>query len=424
MKKKFSARRTLQRIRTVPGLGRNVAAVVAVIALGITTVAIIYSNVDYTPPWAQRYEFAADFAEAPAVAPTQHPKVRIAGVDVGKVTGSEPTADGKARLTFELQPGHKIYDNAQLVLRPKNPINEMYVEVSPGGPPGKPLPRNGVIPVGQTKRPIQPDQVLQHLDDRTRNALSGLLATSDTALANAPRTLPAGLDKTNDALMSLRPVLRKLEERRGKVRELVTSLSQITTAVGGNNERLAGLADSTQQALGTLSKRDSDLRATLEELPGTTQQLGGAMDSVQGLTSELDPTLDNLRRASGELPGALQRATNTVDNLGRTVRAAKPVVAKAGPVVNDLRPLVGDLNGSLSELEPLSRTLQPVTKQLVPYLTDLQAFIFNTSSVFRPADANGGFVRGHVALPLPDGGVLPGAHSGNAFPDTQRAPNR
>lgn len=423
MKKRFSARRTWQRIRTVPGLGRNVAAVVGVIVLGVTAVAIIFSNVEYTPPWANRYTFSAEFAQVPAVSPSQHPKVRIAGVNVGKVTDSEPTANGHARLTLELQPGQKIYDNARLVLRAKNPINEMYVEVSPGGPPGRLLPRNGVIPVSQTSRPIQADEVLQHLDYRSRNAISSLLSTSDTALANAPQTVPVGLNKTDEALTSLRPVLEKLDARRGKVRDLVAALSQITTAVGGNNQRIAGLADSTQQALGTLSERDGDLRATLRELPGTTGKLNDAMGSVQGLTGELNPTLDNLHRASGQLPGALRRVGRTVDNLGRTVRAAKPVVAKAGPVVSDLRPLVGDLNDSMSSLEPLSRTLQPVTAQLVPYLTDLQAFIFNTSSVFRPADANGGFVRGHVALPLPDGGVLPGAHSGNAFPGAQRARN-
>jgi phospholipid/cholesterol/gamma-HCH transport system substrate-binding protein len=70
------------------------------------------------------------------------------------------------------------------------------------------------------------------------------------------------------------------------------------------------------------------------------------------------------------------------------------VVRRARPVVADLRPLVRDANGALTDIRAVSRRLDLVTAALLPYLTDLQAFVNNTRSVGSVEDANGGIVRG------------------------------
>jgi phospholipid/cholesterol/gamma-HCH transport system substrate-binding protein len=413
VKRKFSIRWTLERIRTVPGLGRNVATMAILVAFGLVSVSIILGNQRFIPPWAHRYEFSADFTQAPAVNPGQQPKVRIAGVAVGQITGSEVTDDGKARLKLSLEPGHPIYTNAHLVLRPTNPLNEMYVEVDPGGPPAARVRSGGVVPASQTERPVQPDEVLDHLDDRSRAALTDLLSTSDVALANAPQNLPAGLDATDATLLKFKPVLASLQTRRENLAKLVTALSQISAAVGHNDTRLTELMNAAEQTLSTLSKHNADLEATLGELPGTTSALRRAMTGVNGLTGQLNPTLDNLSKASGRLPPTLRKVDGVVGNLGKTVQAARPVVSAARPVVNDLRPVVTNAHTALGDLEPTTRDLVPDSGVLVSYLNDLQAFIYNTNGAFSLSDANGGFIRGHVAVPLPDAGVIPGSHGGN-----------
>jgi phospholipid/cholesterol/gamma-HCH transport system substrate-binding protein len=413
VKKKFSLRRTWERVRTVPGLGRNVLTVIVLITLGVISASVILGNQRFILPWSDRYVFSADFAQAPAINPGQQPKVRIAGVEVGQITGSAVTGNGTARLTMSLEPGNTIYRNAHLVLRPTNPLNEMYVEVDPGGPPQPALPANGVIPVGQTERPVQPDEVLDHLDDRSRAALTNLLSASDVALANAPATLPGGLRAADGTMVAVKPVLDALAARRDNIAKLVTGLSRISGAVGHNDARLAELLDSTQSTLSVLAQHNTDVQATLAELPGTTDELRRAMDGVSGLTDRLNPVLDHLDQASAQLPDTLRKLGGTVDNLGATVAAAKPVVSAAGPVVRDVSPLAGDVHRSLADLEPVTRDLIPDSALLVSYLGDLQAFIYNTNGAFSLSDANGGFIRGHVAVPLPDAGVLPGTHGGN-----------
>lgn len=417
MSTKSTLRRSWQRLRTVPGLGKYSAVLAVLVVLGLAATSFLLGNLKFIMPGADRYEFSADFKKVSAVQPSQRPSVRIAGVPVGVVTRSEVTKEGNARLTFSLEPDQQIYDNAKIIIRPKSPLNEMYVNIQPGGSPGKLLRPGGNIPVAQTDRPVQPDEVLSHLDSRARNAVTNLLVTSDTALADAPKSLPAGLNATNDAFAAFRPVLDKLAARREYIRTLVSSLSQITAAVGDDNGRLTQLMNSLDGTLQTLTERDNELRATLAELPGTTDSLRKAMTGVDRLGGELDPALAKISQASDGLPETIKGVDRTLADARQTVDAAKPVVAKAGPLLDDLSPVVNDVRGALNHLEPVSQQLDPVTAKVVPHLGDLAGFIYNTSSMFSLRDGQGSFARGHVVLPLPDAGILTGPHNGIPGPD-------
>ncbi|WP_214369707.1 MlaD family protein [Pseudonocardia sp. H11422] len=388
-------RRTWQRVRTVPGLARDVTALVALLVLGAAVGGYILSQQRANWPWQQEFHFTAEFDAVPAISPGNGQEVRIAGVPVGDIRDAEVTEAGSALLHLSIDGDEPtVYDNAKLVLRPKSPLNEMYVEIDPGGPPGAPITEGQVIPKAQSRYPIQVDAVLTHLDDRSRDALTSLLATADTALANAPAHLPDGLRATDDTLTGLAPVAEALSTRRERIATLVASLGRIMEATGEKDVRLAQLADSMQQTLGVLADRDDELAATLEELPGVTGELRRATSATQDLTEQLDPTLDNVARASEELPEALSALRGTVGQVDETLDVAQPVVDRAGPVVADLRPLVVDVHGALQDLEPTTTRLEPITAGFLPYLTDLQAFVYNTNSAFSLSDANGGLFRG------------------------------
>lgn len=417
MSKKSAIRRFWQRLRTVPGLGKYSAVLTVLIVLGLAATWFLLGNLKFIMPGSDRFEFSADFDKASAVEPSQRPSVRIAGVPVGVVTDSEVSSEGNTRLSFSLEPDQEIYDNAKIIIRPKSPLNEMYVNIEPGGPPGRPIKAGESMPATHTDRPVQPDEVLSHLDSRARNAVTNLLVTSDTGLASAPESLPAGLNATNDALRAFRPVFDKLEGRREYIRNLVSSLSQITAAVGDNNGRLTQLMDSLDGTLQTLTKRDNELRKTLAELPGTTDSLSNAMTNVNGLGGELDPALSKISQASEGLPETIKGTDQTLADARQTVDAAKPVVSKAEPLLDHLSPVVRDVHGSLDYLEPVSKQLDPVTAKVVPHLGDLAGFIYNTSSMFSLRDDQGSFARGHVVLPLPDAGVITGPHNGIPGPD-------
>jgi phospholipid/cholesterol/gamma-HCH transport system substrate-binding protein len=389
------ARRALDHMKHTPGLGRDVGVLAGIIVLGLAVGGYILSQQRFTLPWDDGYTFVADFDEAPAVSPGQGQEVRMAGVPVGEIVAAELTDEGRARLTLRVDDrGDRVYDNAQLVLRPKSPLNEMYVEVAAGGPPGAPLPEGGLIPASQTEDPEQVDEVLQHLDEKSRTAVGALLAEADTALASAAVSLPPGLEAADATLEGLQPVVEQLATRRETLRRLVTALSDVARVAGEDDKRLTGLVADARATLAVLDRSDAELDSSLAQLPGVTDQLRRATAAVDTLTGELDPALDGLRAASDELPAAMEDLRSTVGRLDKTLDVAAPLVREARPLVNDLRPVVRNLSPVLTDVGAVSARMDVATAQLVTYLPDLKDFVYNTNSVMSLEDANGGILRG------------------------------
>jgi phospholipid/cholesterol/gamma-HCH transport system substrate-binding protein len=393
---------TWGRVRNVPGLPRDLVLIAILLTLGTVSSVYLFSKYDVSGPFHERIEFAAEFDQAPAVQLASRQELRIAGVPVGKIEGAEVSDAGNARLTFSIEPGHTVYENARLVMRSKTPLNIMYVALDPGGPPAKPLGKDDVIPVSQTERVLQPYELLDELDSRARGALTDLVLESDVALASAPQELPEGLAAADGATSSFQPVVDALQDRRANLRHLVTAVSEISTAAGADDERLASLAAALEETLSVVSARDEELGASLAQLPGVTSTLRDAMSSAAALTDELSPTLESLHRASGELPKALSRLTSTVSNARALFEVARPVISKARPVIADLRPLTADLSSTLGDLSPVTSNLPGATAKLVPWLDNLGAFVYNTASSFSLGDANGGLGRANLVVKVYD----------------------
>jgi phospholipid/cholesterol/gamma-HCH transport system substrate-binding protein len=391
-------RRTYDRVRTEPGLGRNVIVFGVLIALAGVTGVVILANQRVNWPWQERFDFYASFEDTPGVSANHGQEVRIAGISVGQIGSATVDDDGHARLRLSIEPQYKVYDNATVVLRPKSPLNEMYVELNPGGTPGHRLPSGGHLAITNSQRPIQVDEVFGHLDGDARRALSSLLAESDAALVNADQYLPRSLNATDALARQLTPVVDALSTRRAAIQRLVTALQQISSAVGGDDRRLSRLATSLQRTLGAVGEGRSALNATLRQVPDLTTQLRDATDAVQELSAQLDPTLDSLKDASRALPQALSRVTRTVDQAGDTIDQLQPVLTAAVPVVRDLRPLTTDLVQALPDLRSITQRADPVTAAAIKYLPDLGAFTLNTRSVTSLRDANGGILRGLLEI--------------------------
>ncbi len=390
----------MEGIRRTPGLRRDTAVLAGLAVLGLASGGYILSQQRLALPWNDTFTFAADFTEAPGISPGNGQEVRMAGVTVGDITKATVTKSGKARLTFSIDPdkGSEVYDNARLVLRPKSPLNEMYVEVAAGGAPGKPLRQGGVIPDAQTEDPEQVDEVLQHLDEQSRTAVGSLLAEADVALAHAAVALPPGVEAADGTLTSLQPVVVELTKRRENIRKLVTSLSDIAKVAGSDDARLAALVRDSRSTLAVLDRSDAQLDASLAELPGVTAELKRATSSVSALSEELDPALDALSGAGKELPAALVQLRSTVGRLDTTLDAAGPLARQARPLVADLKPVVADLRPILDDVQAVTNRADVSTAQLVKYLPDVKDFVYNTTSVVSLEDANGGILRGLFEL--------------------------
>jgi len=393
-------RGTWQRIRGTQGLGRDLAIVAGLVVLGSGVGGYILTHQRISFPWDDRVAFQADFEEAPGVAPGQGQEVRIAGVPVGEITAADVSPSGRARLTLSVKARYgEVYRNARVWLRPKSALNEMYVLLDPGGKPAPRLRPGAVIPQAQTARPIQMDEVLGHLDDRTREAGGVALAEADAALAR-PEAIPPGLRAADATLVAMRPLMEALDTRRDRIARLTTALADIATAAGADDVRLARMLDSARQTLDTLATRDAELEATLAQLPGFGAEVRRVSASTSALSGELNPMLDGMKAASDRLPGAMAGLSGALDRLDRTVELARPVVAGARPLAGDLRPLAASSRAALGDTVAWTGRLDPMTANLVDHLPDLAAFVYRGNSVFSLDDANGPILRGLVVQGL------------------------
>jgi phospholipid/cholesterol/gamma-HCH transport system substrate-binding protein len=389
-----------ERIRGTKGLGRDLAVVAGLLLVATAVGGYILNHQRISFPWNERVAFRADFEEAPGVAAGQGQEVRIAGVPVGEITAADVSPAGRARLTLSLEPRYRdVYANARAWLRPKSALNEMYVLLDPGGKPAARLEPGAVIPQAQTARPIQMDEVMAHLDEKTRAAGGIALAEADAALAR-PEALPPALRATDGLLLSLRPVMEALDTRRHRIARLTTALADIATAAGADDVRLARMLDSARETLDALADRDADLEATLAQLPALGDEVRRVSAATTALTGELDPMLDGLRAASDRLPGALGGLSGVLDRLDRTVELARPVVDGARPLAGDLRPLAASSRAALADTVAWTGRLDPMTANLVAHLPDVRDFVYRGNSVFHLDDAHGPILRGLVVQGL------------------------
>lgn len=399
--------KAVREMRSTPGARVDLMALAVLLVVSIVCGLHIFGKYDARMPWTDEQLVAAEFDKLPSVRPESRQEVRVAGVTVGKIVEAEPLANGNARLVMSVDPDLKIFKDARVVLQSKAPINVMYVALNPGTPSAGELGKDQMIPMEQTDRLVQPWELLNHLDERTQAALTSLINNADAALASAPKTLAPGLRATTDVMSTFAPVVAELRERRVSIRALVTALSQVATAVGEDDARLATLVASLRTTLVALDDRSQDLDTSLARLPGFLDNLDGGMESADALADELTPTLRALGAASDDLPAALARLRKTARSADELVGALDPALDQATPVLADLRPVVPRLNRSLGDINDVTEHLPEATKRLAPWMHDLAAFVYQTSSAFSLSDVNGGLGRADLRIDLrnPTGGL-------------------
>ena len=318
-------------------------------AAGLLTLAVLaavtYFGFTKEIPFKHHYTVQAVFPSANGVR-TGSP-VRVAGVNVGKVTGISHVEDGKqaALVTMRIdKKGLPLHKDATMKIRPRIFLEgNFFVDVSPGSPSAAQLHDGDRLPINQTSAPVQLDQVLSALQAPTRKDLQALLRELSSGLkgkggrgynASIPYWKPAYRDSAivADAAQGTQP---------GDLGRYIDRAGVTAEAIDRNREQLKSLVTDFDTTAGAFAAREQELSAAVGELPRT---LNAAMPAL----------------------GALNRSFPAVRGL---IRAARPAVRSSGPAIDASMPFVKQARGLVSkpELRGLSHDLRP----LVPALTGL-----------------------------------------------------
>ena len=350
-------------------------------------------------PFSDPYTFTATFESANNLQPKS--PVRIAGVDVGKVTEVEPLpgGTGAARVKMEIQKrGLPIHSDAQLKIRPRIFLEgNFFVDLQPGTPSAPTLKTGGTIGIQQTATPVQFGEILTALQSDTRADLQTLLKEYATeGLGNG------GAEAYNRMLTDAPEALRNvaianeasLGQRPHDLSRLLRGQQRLFSQLVANPRALKDLVTNLNLTAEAFGRNDASLQAAV---PALRDVLRVGQPALVSLNNAL-PTLRVFAREA--LPG---------------VRSSAPTLNASMPLIRQLRLLVRpqELRGLARDLSRAIPDLARVNRSSIPLLDQQRALSACTSKVLVP----------FAQEPIPDpdfGGKYPDATNQPFFKQAPR----
>jgi len=296
------------------------------------------------------YTVKAEFSSASAVTSGQGQTVDIAGVEVGQI-GGVALQNGHALVTMNIYKRYApIYQDATVLLRPRTPLKDMYLELDPGTKSAGTVPNGGTLPVGATNPDIDFSEILSSLDTDTRDYLLLLLAGGAQAFKDhgnpGPLPSPAAVSDLRGVFKRFAPLnrdtatfTRLLAERTQNIRRAIHGLAQVTTSLGSVQGQLTSLINSSNTNFQAISSQSAQLQQALTLFPSTLQQSAITFDKLRGF---------------GEA------STSSATRLLPWARALEPALIAVRPLFRDTTPVIQN------QLRPFSVAVQPVAKILAP----------------------------------------------------------
>jgi phospholipid/cholesterol/gamma-HCH transport system substrate-binding protein len=345
------------------------------VGLILIVVIVLGSLLAYTKtlPWSHAYSVKAVFSTSQNIAVNS--PVRIAGVNVGKVTSvdhlvappSQTASAGGQGASSNGPPGRQaavvsmeindnglpIHNDATFSLRPRLFLEgNLFVDVHPGSP-NAPVAEDGhVFAMGQTSVSVQLDQILSTLQSDVRSNLQVFLHSlgdafikygGATGINEFYRTSGPAFKNTalvNEALLGTHP---------HDLSSLVRNLDSTVRALDANRTDLQGLIVNLRDVTGALAAHDQELSRAVSLLPGT-------LDAAHPAFAALNASFPAVRAFAREaLPG---------------VRSTPAALDATMPFLRQLRGLVSkpELRGLTHKLRPAIPDLTKLTRRTIPFL--------------------------------------------------------
>jgi len=345
-------RRTRQR-----GPSNLAYGVIATVIIAIGT----YLGFTKAIPFRHHYTVNAVFRSSNII--RKNAPVRIAGVNVGKVTGIKHLDGATSAAVVSMRMDDKglpLHRDAVMTIRPRIFLEgNFFVDIKPGSPSAPKISDGDTIPINQTKTPVQLDQILTTLQTATRTDLKRLLRELGSGLAGS------GARGYNRSI----PYWQSAYKNSAIVND---------ATLGTLPHDLSGYIATAGATAEALDRNPAQLQSLITDFNTTANAFAVKQQALSSAIGELPRTL----HAAMPAFASLNRAFPPVRNL---VRALRPAVRSTGPAIDASLPFVRQLRGlvSASELRGLVKDLRPT----VPSLARLQAETVPLYNQVRPASS-------------------------------------
>jgi phospholipid/cholesterol/gamma-HCH transport system substrate-binding protein len=355
----------------------------AIVFLLVVIVAVYFGFTKHIP-FKHGFRLNAQFASAINIKPKS--PVRIAGVNVGKVTGIKlQGSTGLVSMEIESR-GLPLHSDATVKIRPRIFLEgNWFVELQPGSPSTKTLSSGATLPSTQSSDPVQLDQVLDALNTDTRANLQDFLIGYGDGLTRKPSKADNAEQEPEVRGINGAEALNKAYQRapsaeRGgaiinqaiggtephDLSKLVLSIGKVTSALNVHEQQLSELIGNFNIFFRSFANQSSSLRAAVAVLPSSLRNIDNGL-------RELDLAFPATKTfATDILPG--------VKNTPQTVTATLPWIEQ---VEASLAP--NELGGVAKGLEAATPQLAALAAEQIPFQKQQELFSKCLTKVLYPA---------------------------------------
>lgn len=246
--------------------------------------------------------------------------VRIAGVEVGKVTAVDLHRDGTVTVDFSVDRNLPLTEGTRAVVRYENLIGDRYLALEGGPGSVRELPAGGTIPLTQTAPALDVDALIggfrplfRALDPDQVNALSGELLK---VFQGQGATVSSVLGQTS----ALTTTLADRDELIGQV---ITNLNTVLARFATRDDQFAEGLDKLSELVAGLSDRRSDITTG-------TAYVNAAAGTVADLFAEARQPLHDTVVQTDRFAGQIMADRDYVDDLVRTLPDAYQILSRQG----------------------------------------------------------------------------------------------
>ncbi|WP_425003429.1 MCE family protein [Mycolicibacterium sp. S3B2] len=248
-------------------------------------------------------------------------EVRIAGVEVGRVTAIEPEGE-RVRMDLMVQHGIPVPSDARAVIMAPNLISARFVQLTPAYEGDGPTMADGaVIPVDRTAAPVEWDEVKRQLT-RLATELGPQSGNSHTPVArivdSAADAMGGNGEKLRETLTQLSGAGRILADNSSDIVAVIESLQTFVSALRDSNEQIVIFQGRLATLSSVLADSRSDLDAALRnvaEVVGVVQQfVSETRDPAAEQIQLLRDVTDNIVQHTRDLEQILHVAPTALAN--------------------------------------------------------------------------------------------------------------
>jgi phospholipid/cholesterol/gamma-HCH transport system substrate-binding protein len=351
---------------------KNAKWVATIFGLGVIAAAVaiyIFVQQGIRLPWEPApVRMTAVLDNAQAVTPGQGQQVQVNGVQVGKIADVQ-LRDGRAVVGMDIEPKYVddgvIRSDAEALLRPRTPLKDMYVQIVPGSQQA-PAAKDGFeIPIARTMTDVDLEEILESLDERTRDYIALLAEGAGEGLRGRGDELAEVFRRFRPTVKDLARVNIAVAQERGSLRRLVSSMAALNGRLARKPQDLSQLVTAADATFGAFAAEDGNLRSTVQELPETLRTATRTLRDVGPLARELGPATQALVPTMAALTEANRRVQPAARANTPVVRdEVRPFVRRSRPLVDDLAVAATNTAATFPELSEGGRILNRLFNML------------------------------------------------------------